>query len=180
MRKLTHRYQLHFFVYIKGQVESVEKSDIGLLFDLADESNRAIGAAAADTGGSLIGHQEDELVIEDPGVAFDGRTVGLPVVDKGIQQMSRFSGFQGCKRAVTLVDPHAGAGVETGGEGGKMTGLLGRLMLSIHTAKLINRSCNQFCYIQHLDGIFLFIVFDTISQHGIAKRTSGGDNSGAG
>ena len=37
----------------------------------------------------------------------------------------------------------------------------------------------QFCYIQYLNGILLFLIFHPIGKHGVAERTSGCDIIGS-
>jgi hypothetical protein len=154
---------------IKSQIEAVEEPDIGLLFDLFYEMDRAVGAAAAYTGGGFVGHQDDELIIKKGAKAFDGGAVGRPCLDEGLEERGGLRGLSGCEWAVALVDPDAGSGVEIGGEGGDM----------VHGAKLINRRGNQFGDIHDLDGVLFFFVFDAVGQHRIAKWAGGGNDPGA-
>ncbi len=90
MGNLSQWDELYFIPYKKGEVQSLEEPDPGLLFDLFDELDRAVGAAAADAGSRLVGHQDDELVMGDFCMALYGRAVGSPGSGKGVEVVCGF------------------------------------------------------------------------------------------
>jgi hypothetical protein len=164
MGNLRQGDELYLIPYKKGEVQSLEEPDPGLLFDLFDQLDRAVGAAAADAGSRLVCHQDNELVMGDFCMALYGRAVRSPGSGKGVQYGAGLGGFFYGKGPVPLIDPDARRWVE---------------MIGIHPAKLVNRGRNQFGDIQHVDAVFLFFVLNPVGQHCVTKRAGGGDHPGA-
>jgi len=80
--QLGHRHHLGLALYLEGKGQPVKQLDLEFLFDCLDQPDAAVGAAPTDARRVLVGHQYDELAIEQIGISLYRGAMRFPVSDK--------------------------------------------------------------------------------------------------
>lgn len=92
----------------KSEGEAVEELGIVLSLDALDDAHHAIGAAAADSRGLLVGQDDDELSEEQFGPTLYGCAVGSPLEVELLELFVDFTLLVFRETTAALVDPDAG------------------------------------------------------------------------
>lgn len=112
MRYLGGGDDFNFVLYYESQHQAVEHIYPEFFFDGFDKPDGTVGAAAAHSGGSFIGHDHDELSKKQVGIPFHGCSVAVPSGQELLQHLFYLKYFAEHKTPAALVDPYPGMGVK--------------------------------------------------------------------